>query len=115
MEKSLIAAMILDPDVIDIVSTMVTREDFTCETNRLIYDVIMELYEDDRNIDLISIYKRVVKNGLEDRIRAVYLAQICDQVIVPYPVTVAWMMVAKRQTEAFKRKHLRVIDGKKEE
>lgn len=114
MEKSLLACMILDPDVIKVVSTIVTREDFTSETNRQIYDIVMELSSDDKKVDLISIYKRAIEKGIEDDVKAVYLAQLCDDVIIPYPVTVSWMLVAKRQREAGRRARLKLIKGKKD-
>ena len=58
-EKSAIGAMLMDKDQIMVVSEIVTGEDFYIKQNRILFETIVELYNEGKPADLITIHDRL--------------------------------------------------------
>ncbi|SEM02057.1 replicative DNA helicase [Butyrivibrio sp. ob235] len=54
-EQSVIGAMIIDSEAIQIASEILSPEDFFYEQNRIIYETIIELYNEGKNVDGITL------------------------------------------------------------
>ncbi|MCP4149860.1 MAG: replicative DNA helicase [bacterium] len=76
-EGSLIAAIILNNNVLDEVGSMLTSDMFFSGSHRRIYSVIVELFSDRQSIDIVTISERLREKGeLDAAGGAAYLPRI---------------------------------------
>ncbi len=80
-EQSVLGSMILDKDAIVITSEMLRPEDFYKEAHKEIYEAILELYDRDEPVDLVTLSDELKKRGTLEAIGGVvYLADLSDAV-----------------------------------
>ncbi|NLK51757.1 MAG: replicative DNA helicase [Syntrophomonadaceae bacterium] len=80
-EQLVLGAMLIDPEIIPLVVGMLQPEDFFREGHRVIYQVIMDLYDREEPLDLISLTEELRKqNELERAGGLTYLAFLFSSV-----------------------------------
>jgi replicative DNA helicase len=80
-EQCLIASMMLDKDLVGQVLAMVDREAFYLEDHRIIYHIILQLYEANRPIDAVILREELLKRSLLEQIGGTaYLAEVLNTV-----------------------------------
>ena len=80
-EKSLLAAMMLDKEMIGTVVQIVDREAFFLADHQIIFDVLVKLYEQNRAIDAVILREELLKRQLLEEVGGVrYLADILNSV-----------------------------------
>jgi len=78
-EKSVLGAMMIDNEVIGFVLEILDESWFYEEAHRLIYSAIIQLYNNHKNIDLITLSDYLKSQGLLETMGGVtYLTQIID-------------------------------------
>ncbi len=80
-EQCLIASMMLDKDLVGQVLAMVDREAFYLEDHKIIYAIILHLYEGNRPVDAVILREELLKRNVLDQIGGTaYLAEILNTV-----------------------------------
>ena len=80
-EMCLLAAMMLDKEMIGQVIQIVDREAFFQADHQIIYDVLVKLYEQNRPIDAVILREELLKRQLLEEVGGIqYLAQILSTV-----------------------------------
>lgn len=80
-EMCLIAAMMLDKDMVGQIVQIIDREAFFQADHQILYDIIVKLYEQNRPIDPLIVREELAKRQLLEEIGGVaYLAQIISSV-----------------------------------
>ena len=80
-EMCLIAAMMLDKDMVGQIVQIIDRDAFFQGDHQILYDIIVKLYEQNRPIDPLIVREELSKRHLLDEIGGVaYLAQIISSV-----------------------------------
>ena len=80
-EQLVLGAMLIDPEIIPLVVGMLQPEDFFREGHRVIYQVIMDLYDREEPLDLMSLTEELRKqNELERAGGLTYLAFLFSSV-----------------------------------
>ncbi len=81
-EAAVLGAVLLKPEVIDEVSSLIGPGDFYTEANRLIFANMLTMVDEGQDIDLVTVAERLRASGNLKRIGgAVYLAKLSDSVI----------------------------------
>lgn len=81
-EKALLGSIMLKPDILNEIITIISTESFYAEKHRIIYKTIFELFGKNEPIDLLSVSSRMKeKNELEQIGGRSYLAELVN--IVP--------------------------------
>ena len=52
-EQSVLGAVLIDPNVMDALTGIITADDFMLEEHREIFGVMQDMYKESRNIDLV--------------------------------------------------------------
>ena len=79
-ERSVLGAILIDKDAINLVSEMLSSKDFYNDVNGIIYDAMLSLYDERKPIDLLTLTARLKKNKLEDKVEPSYLKDLVDEV-----------------------------------
>ncbi|MTI46228.1 replicative DNA helicase [Sporosalibacterium faouarense] len=80
-EQSVLGAMILDKDAIVAATEILLSEDFYKEAHKEIFESIVEIYDRDEPVDLITLSEELKKRGTLDAIGGVvYLADLSEAV-----------------------------------
>lgn len=80
-EQSVIGAMLLDKNAISEASEIVRGEDFYKEAHRLIFESIMELYERDEPVDLVTLVDDLRKKNILETVGGItYLSNLAASV-----------------------------------
>lgn len=80
-EQSVIGAMLLDKNAISTASEMLKPEDFYKEAHAKVFDVIIELYDRDEPVDLVTLVESLRIKGILDEIGGVtYLSNLAASV-----------------------------------
>ncbi|MCD6238132.1 MAG: replicative DNA helicase [Thermotogae bacterium] len=78
-EQALLGAMFIDPSIIADVMEICTVNDFYSESNRLIFEAIEKLYEENKGVDPVTVMDLLKKDGNLDKIGgAIYLSRLAD-------------------------------------
>lgn len=80
-EQSVLGAVLIDKDAINIVSELITPKDFYNDINGLIYEAMLYLYDERKPIDTVTLTTRLKKMKVYDKIGAAYLSDLVN--IVP--------------------------------
>jgi replicative DNA helicase len=76
-EQAVIGSILVDPDVLSRLASMLDPEDFFYDRHRWIYESAIALYDRQSKIDLVTVGRELEdRNRLEDSGGAIYLAQI---------------------------------------
>lgn len=80
-ERSLLASMILDKEVISNVAPIVSRDAFFQADHQIIFDIVMHLYSHNRPIDVLIVREELLKRGqLEEIGGQGYLVEVLSSV-----------------------------------
>ncbi|MBI2074575.1 MAG: replicative DNA helicase [Candidatus Levybacteria bacterium] len=79
-EKSVLGAILLDKDAINIVSEIITPKDFYNDTNGIIFEAMLFLYEDRKPIDVLTLTTQLKKKKVYDKVGSSYLIEIVNSV-----------------------------------
>ena len=76
-EQALLGSILIDPSCMDIVEGIVKADDFYVEENRAIYAAMHDMYQTSRNIDAVTLLRKLEENGTYDSAGGnQYLAQV---------------------------------------
>ncbi len=82
-EKGVLGALLLDPENIFKISHFLEPEDFYISQNRIIYSTILEVFEEGRHFDVITIKNRLKEKGLLEQAGGdIYLSSLMDDIPV---------------------------------
>ncbi len=87
-EGSVLGSMLIDKDAISIVSEIVSPSDFYNNTNSIIYQAMLFLYEKRRPIDILTLATELKKNKNDNKIDVAYLTGLVE--IVPTAANVEY-------------------------
>jgi replicative DNA helicase len=80
-EQSVIGAMLLEKEAISATSEMLRAEDFYKEAHKLIFEAVMELYDKDEPVDLVTIVDILRGKGILETIGGItYLSNLAASV-----------------------------------
>ena len=79
-ERSVLGAILIDKDAINLVSETISPKDFYSDINGIIYKAMLSLYDERKPIDLLTLTTRLKKNKLSDKIEPSYLTDLIDEV-----------------------------------
>lgn len=79
-ERSVLGAILIDKDAINLVSETISPKDFYSDINGIIYKAMLSLYDERKPIDLLTLTTRLKKNKLSDKIESSYLTDLIDEV-----------------------------------
>jgi len=80
-ERSVLGAILLDPDSIALVVPILKRDDFFPDMHRRIFGAMMELFERPAEIDVLTLKEELDRSGAIDKIGgAAYLTSLLDGV-----------------------------------
>lgn len=80
-EKALLGSIMLKPDILNEIMTIISQESFYAEKHRIIYKTIFELFSKNEPIDLLSVSSRMKeKDELEQIGGRSYLAELVNLV-----------------------------------
>ena len=65
-EQSVLGAVLINPDVMDTITGLVSADDFMLEEHREIFGVMQNMYRESRNIDLVLLIDELVRSGVYD-------------------------------------------------
>lgn len=78
-EKSVLGAIIIDINALVKIADLINAEDFYDSRNRKIYEAILQLYEGQKSIDVLTISNQLKVNGELDEVGgAAYLAELTN-------------------------------------
>src|SRR3712207_6362495 len=81
-EQSVLGSMIIDKTSIAQALEVLSREDFYKESHQTLFDTILDLYQKDVAVDLVTITENLqAKEKLESAGGITYISQICSSVI----------------------------------
>jgi len=80
-EQALIGSILIEPEKVDQIVSIVSSSDFYDPRNKYIFRVMEELHDQGQPIDIISVCDRLRDEGLLDRVGGeLYVAQLADTV-----------------------------------
>src|SRR3989344_9280408 len=80
-EQSVLGSILIDKDAISVVSEVIKPEDFYNDTNKIIYESMLELFENRKPIDLLTLSEILKKKKVFDKVGSAYLMDLVN--IVP--------------------------------
>ncbi|WP_039943004.1 replicative DNA helicase, partial [Lactobacillus equicursoris] len=76
-EKAVLGAIFIDPEVINDVNSVLEPNDFYEHANRLIYNALLALYDENKSIDLVTLQEELKRrNQLEELGDMAYVSEI---------------------------------------
>lgn len=82
VEKIVLGSILLERSAFDTVSEKLTADVFYSQTNRLVYEAMMNLSANSRLIDIFTVAEQLVSNGKLDEVGgAYYLTKLTDNVV----------------------------------
>ena len=96
-EKSVLWSLLIDKDWFVIIWDVVKKEDFYDDANASIFDVIFELYEKNKPIDILTVKQRLEDKSLLDKVGWVnYLVELTE--VVPTSANIyEYAMIVKNK------------------
>lgn len=80
-EQSVLGSVLINPDVLNDIVTILTPAHFYLEQHREIYEAMLSMYDIGTPVDIITVLDRIVQNGVFNEGDAkVYLAQLVELV-----------------------------------
>jgi replicative DNA helicase len=80
-EQSVLGGIFIDKDAIGLVSAILSANDFYNETHALVFDAMLQLYEERKPIDMVTLTALLKKKKLVTKIDTSYLTELVN--IVP--------------------------------
>lgn len=79
-EKSVLGAILIDKDAVNIVSEFLLPKDFYDPSNALIYEAMLELYNQRKAIDLLTVRNYLKKKKGFDKVESDYFTELIETV-----------------------------------
>ncbi len=79
-EQSVLGAILIDKEAISTASELLKSEDFYNETNGLIFNAMISLYEDRKPIDILTLTSALKKQKVLDKVHGSYLSDLVNAV-----------------------------------
>ncbi len=79
-EQSVLGAILIDKDAITTVSEIIFPEDFYSDLHKIIYDAMLELYEERKPIDILTLTDVLKKKGALKKLQSSYITQLVNSV-----------------------------------
>lgn len=79
-EASVLGAILLDKEAIGLVSALINPNDFYNDSNGIVYESMLALYEERKPIDVLTLTARLKKNKINGKIDTSYIAQLVETV-----------------------------------
>lgn len=79
-EASVLGAILIDKDAINIVTQLLTPHDFYNEINRIIFETMAKLYEESKPIDVLTLTTYLKKQKVFEKVGASYLSDLVSSV-----------------------------------
>ncbi|MCL5432933.1 MAG: replicative DNA helicase [Patescibacteria group bacterium] len=79
-EQSVLGAILIDKDAINIASENITTKDFYNDINAMVYDAMLSLYTDRKPIDLLTLTAELKKKKKFDKVGTSYLTDLVNAV-----------------------------------
>jgi len=80
-EEYLLGGVLLENSSLDLISEIISPDDFYTERHRIIYEEMLRLMDKGLPIDLVSLTEAVESNGRQDKVGgASYIAQLADRI-----------------------------------
>lgn len=98
-EKSVLGAILIDKNAIISVSEILAPEDFYNETNGIIYDAMLILYDERKPIDLLTLTSQLKKSKKLKQIDSSYLTDLVDEVPTAANVSIYAQIVKENATK----------------
>ena len=67
-EQSVLGSLLLDRDLLPDITALLKSEDFYLEQHKEIYEAILDLYEQNKPVDLITVSEQLTKRGTLNRV-----------------------------------------------
>lgn len=77
-EKNVLGAIIIKPDVIYEVSTLISSEDFSRQVHKIIFSTMLTMAREKKSIDLVSLPEQLRKDGNLERCSLTYVLSLSD-------------------------------------
>ena len=65
-EQSVLGSVLIDPSVLDVLTGIITAEDFYLEEHRQIYSAMQGMFLRSKNIDVVTLVDELVREGVYD-------------------------------------------------
>ena len=65
-EQSVLGSVLIDPAVLDVLTGMITSEDFYLEEHRRIYSAMQGMFLRSKSIDVVTLIDELVREGVYD-------------------------------------------------
>jgi replicative DNA helicase len=79
-EKSVLGSILIDKDAISVASQVIHPSDFYSEINGIIFAAMLELYEQRKPIDILTLTAQLKKKKVLDKIEASYITDLVNEV-----------------------------------
>lgn len=79
-EQSVLGAILIDKDVIVLISESLSPDEFYNQTNGIIYDAMLRLYDERKPIDIVTLSSHIKKKKLRVPIDSAYIASLINVV-----------------------------------
>lgn len=79
-EQSVLGSMLIDTDAINVISVVLRPHDFYDGTNGIIYGAMLELYEQRKPIDIVTLSAQLKKKKQYDTVGSSYLTELLNAV-----------------------------------
>src|SRR5579872_3389782 len=79
-EKSVLGSILIEKDIISIVSQILSAADFYNDTNSIIFDAMLSLAENNKPIDILTLSSELKKRKQFTKIGAAYLTELVNAV-----------------------------------
>lgn len=99
IEQNVLGAILIDSDAIIAVSEILTPKDFYNETNSIIYDAMLVLYEQHQPIDLLTLTEALKKKKQLKKVDTAYLTDLADKVMTAVNVKSYAQIVKENATK----------------
>lgn len=100
-EQSVLGAILIDKDSVALVSELIKPNDFYNDTNKLIYDAMLVLYENRKPIDILTLTSELKRKKLFDKIGSEYLAELVNSVPTAANVEQYALLIKEASTRRF--------------
>ena len=78
-EKSVIGAMLLENQAINEVMGKIKAKDFYIEENKILFEIITNMFDNGDEVDLVKVRERVNAKGLSEKIPTTYITNLCNR------------------------------------
>lgn len=98
-EQSVLGSMLLSRDAIIDVSEILKAEDFYKESHKKLFDVMMEMFEKDIPVDLVTVVDELRKRNMLEAIGGIdYIASLSSNVITTANVSYYAKLIKEKAT-----------------